>query len=128
MFALANVGLPGTSGFPGEFLTLVGAYKVNSWVALLATTGVVLGAAYTLWLYRRVVFGKLTRAELRNIADLSPREIAIFTPLVAAVVFFGIYPEPLLEVMHASVANMIDQLEQQRAAMAGLPPLAGAVR
>ena len=128
VFALANVGLPGTSGFPGEFLTLVGAYKVNSWVALLATTGIVLGAAYTLWLYRRVVFGKLTRAELRDIADLSPREVAIFTPLVAAVVFFGIYPDPLLEVMHASVANMIDQLEHQRAAMAGLPPLAGAVR
>ena len=82
VFMLASVGLPGTSGFVGEFLVLVGAFKVNSWVAALAATGVILGAAYMLWLYRRVIFGKLTREDLKSILDMNPREIAVFAPLV----------------------------------------------
>ena len=111
VIALANVGLPGTSGFVGEFLVLVGVFQVDTWVAFLATTGIVLSVAYTLWLYRRVVYGQLVKTELKEILDLNRREIAIFTPLVVLVLYFGIYPEPLLEVMHVSVANLIQSHE-----------------
>ena len=111
VIALANVGLPGTSGFVGEFLVLVGVFQVDTWVAFLATTGIVLSVAYTLWLYRRVIYGQLVKAELKEILDLNRREIAIFTPLVVLVLYFGIYPEPLLEVMHVSVANLIQSHE-----------------
>ncbi len=122
VFTLANAGLPGTSGFVGEFLSLIGAFQVSSWVALLATTGIILGAAYSLWLYRRVVFGQLTKPDLKTMTDLSPREIAIFAPLVATVILFGFYPDPLLNVMHASVENLLQQhqaaLAQTRVALA----------
>ncbi|MCE2493666.1 MAG: NADH-quinone oxidoreductase subunit M, partial [Alphaproteobacteria bacterium] len=111
IIALANVGLPGTSGFVGEFLVLVGIFRVDTWVAFLATTGVILSVAYTLWLYRRVIYGKLEKVELREILDLNRREIAVFTPLVVLVLFFGVYPEPLLDVMHVSVANLIQSHE-----------------
>ena len=106
--ALANVGLPGTSGFVGEFLVLVGIFRVDTWVAFLATTGIVLSVAYTLWLYRRVIYGKLEKAELKEISDLDWREIAVFAPLIVLVLFFGVYPQPLLDVMHVSVANLIE--------------------
>jgi len=109
IFMLANVGLPGTSGFVGEFLVLVGIFQVNTWVAMLAATGVILSAAYALWLYRRVIFGTLERANLKDILDLNRREIVILLPLVIAVIFFGVYPQPLLEVMHVSVENLITQ-------------------
>lgn len=109
VFALGAVGLPGTSGFVGEFLTLVGAFQVNTWVALLATTGIILAVAYMLWLYRRVIFGQLTREELRTIVDLNPREVAIFAPLVVAVIAMGVYPDPFFKVLHASVTNLIAQ-------------------
>ena len=95
----------------GEFLVLVGIFRVDTWVAFLATTGVVLSVAYTLWLYRRVIYGKLEKVELREILDLNRREIAVFTPLVVLVLFFGVYPEPLLDVMHVSVANLIQSHE-----------------
>lgn len=111
VIGLANVGLPGTSGFVGEFLVLVGIFKVDTWVAFLATTGIVLSAAYTLWLYRRVIYGELVKVELKNIMDLNHREIAVFTPLVVLVLYFGVYPEPLLDVMHVSVANLIQSHE-----------------
>jgi NADH-quinone oxidoreductase subunit M len=111
VIALANVGLPGTSGFVGEFLVLVGVFQVDTWVAFFATIGIVLSAAYTLWLYRRVIYGQLEKAELKDILDLNRREIAIFAPLVVLVLYFGIYPEPLLEVMHVSVANLIQSHE-----------------
>ena len=107
LFALASVGLPGTSGFVGEFLTLVGAYRVSTWLALLATVGIILGPAYMLWLYRRVIFGDLTKDELKDILDLNPREIAIFTPMILLVMLIGIYPEPFLDVIRVSVANLI---------------------
>ncbi len=109
VFTLANVGLPGTSGFIGEILVLIGAFQVNTWVAALATTGIVLSAAYALWLYRRIMFGEITRNDLREILDMNRREVLVFAPLIATVILFGIYPAPLLDVMHASVANLIEQ-------------------
>ncbi|MGI9415460.1 MAG: NADH-quinone oxidoreductase subunit M [Hyphomicrobiales bacterium] len=107
VFTLANVGLPGTSGFVGEFLTLTGAFQINTWVAFLATTGVVLSAAYALYLYRRVIYGVLEKDSLKAIADMSPREIAVLAPLVALTILFGVYPVPLLDVTAASVDNLI---------------------
>ena len=123
VFALANVGLPGTSGFVGEILVLVGVFQVNTWVALLATTGIILGAAYTLWLYRRVVYGELVKASLKSILDMNRREILVMAPLVLAVLFFGIYPQPWLDVMQASVSNLVEQ--HQFALGGGAPALAG---
>ncbi len=117
VFTVANVGLPGTSGFVGEFLVLVGAFQVNTWVAFFATTSVILSAAYALWLYRRVVFGELTRADLKEILDLNRREVAILAPLVALIILFGVWPVPLLELFHAPVENLI---EQHEAALAGV--------
>ena len=119
LFMLASVGLPGTGGFVGEFLVLVGAFQVNTWVAALSATGVILGAVYMLYLYRRVIFGKLTKDSLKDIADLSPREVAVFAPLVVVVLWMGIYPVPFLDVMDASVVNLIDRFEAARAASAG---------
>ena len=116
VFTLASIGLPGTSGFIGEFLSLAGAYQVSTLVAALAATGVILGAAYMLWLYRRVVFGKLEKPDLKNLLDLSPREIIIFAPLVLVVLWMGIYPAPILDVFHASVANLIQDYETSLAA------------
>ena len=107
VFTMANVGLPGTSGFVGEFLTLIGAFQVNTWVAVLATTGVILSACYALWLYRRVIFGKLEKASLAGILDLSLREKVILVPLVALTIFFGVYPRPIMDVTAASVENLI---------------------
>ncbi len=111
VFMLGSVGLPGTSGFVGEFLVLLGAFQVSTWLALLAATGIVLGAAYMLYLYRRVIFGALTREDLKAMTDLNRREIAVFAPLVAATLWMGIWPEPFLDVIHASVANLIDNYE-----------------
>jgi NADH-quinone oxidoreductase subunit M len=107
VFTLANVGLPGTSGFVGEFLSLVGAFQVNSWVALFATTGVILSAAYALWLYRRVIFGALEKDKLKGLTDLSGREIAIMAPLIAATIAFGIYPKPLFTATEAALENLV---------------------
>lgn len=107
VFTMANVGLPGTSGFVGEFLVLVGAFEVNTFVAAIATTGVILSAAYALWLYRRVVFGALEKDSLKTILDLSLREKVIIVPLVVLTIFFGFYPMPVLDVTAASVENLI---------------------
>ncbi|MEM7302475.1 MAG: NADH-quinone oxidoreductase subunit M [Pseudomonadota bacterium] len=111
IFTMANVGLPGTSGFVGEFLTLIGIFKVNTWVALAATSGVILSACYALWLYRRVVFGALDKETLRSMLDLSPREKVLLFPLIALVIFFGVYPLPIFEVTEASVQNLINNYE-----------------
>ncbi len=116
VFTLANVGLPGTSGFVGEFLALVGAFKANTWVALVATGGVVLSAAYALWLYRRVIFGELDKDSLKSITDMSGREIAVLAPLIALTILFGIYPAPILDVTAASVDNLIADYKSALAA------------
>ena len=108
VFTMANVGLPGTAGFVGEFLTLVGAFNANSWVALFATSGVILSAAYALYLYRRVIFGVLDKASLKDIADLGPRETAIFVPLLALTIYYGVRPGPVIEASAASVANLLN--------------------
>jgi NADH-quinone oxidoreductase subunit M len=111
VFTMANVGLPGTSGFVGEFLTLLGAFKANTLVAALATLGVILSAAYALWLYRRVVFGDLTKPALQKLADMTPREIAILAPLVVLTILFGFYPAPVLDVTAASVKQLVSNYE-----------------
>jgi NADH-quinone oxidoreductase subunit M len=107
VFMLGAVGLPGTGGFVGEFLILVGAFQDNTWVALLASTGVILGAAYMLFLYRRVIFGKLEKEHLRQILDLEPREMLIFAPLIVLVIWMGIWPDPFLTVFDATVSNLL---------------------
>ncbi len=111
VFTMANIGLPGTSGFVGEFLTLLGTFKANTWVAFLATTGVVLSAAYALWLYRRVIFGELEKSKLMSITDMNAREIAIMAPLVILTIFFGFYPSPILDVTAVSVKNLVANYE-----------------
>jgi len=120
VFMLGSVGLPGTSGFVGEFLVLLGAFQDNTWVAMFAATGVILGAAYMLYLYRRVVFGKLEKDYLKTIMDLEPREIAIFAPLVVLVLWMGIWPDPFLSVFDASVSNL---LANYQSALAAAEPL-----
>lgn len=110
LFTMASVGLPGTSGFVGEFLVLVGAFKASQIVAILAATGMVLGAAYALWLYRRVALGELVKADLKNITDMNRWEIAMFAPLIILTLFFGVYPIPLLEAMDASVLNLLNHI------------------
>jgi NADH-quinone oxidoreductase subunit M len=125
VFTMGSVGLPGTSGFVGEFLVLVGAFKANTWVASLAATGVILGAAYMLFLYRRMIFGALTKDDLKTMLDLCPREIAVFAPLVVLTLWMGIYPAPFLEVMDASIVKLIDQ---HKASMASLGSLSIAAR
>ena len=122
IMTMANVGLPGTSGFIGEFLTLAGVYRVNTWVALFAATGVILSAAYALWLYRRVVFGALTKESLKGLMDLSGREKAILYPLVILVIFFGVYPSAVFDFTTASVDALVNNvtlsIEATQAAMA----------
>jgi NADH-quinone oxidoreductase subunit M len=110
-FTMANVGLPGTSGFIGEFLTLAGIFQVNTWVAAVAATGVILSAAYALWLYRRVVFGDLIKESLKTISDMSLRERAIFAPLIAMTLLLGIYPSLVTDITGPSVAALINQYQ-----------------
>ncbi len=108
VFTLANVGLPGTSGFIGEFLTMLGTFLVNTWVTIFAATGVILSAAYALFLYRRIIFGALVKPALQTIQDLSMREVAILAPLVIVTILFGVYPKPIFDVTGVSVQNLID--------------------
>lgn len=116
VFTMANVGLPGTSGFVGEFLTLAGVFQVNTWVAFLATTGVILSAGYALWLYRRVVFGALEKDSLKHIMDMSRREVMILAPLILLTILFGIYPGPVFDVTSVSVENLIQNYNAALAA------------
>ena len=116
VFTLANIGLPGTSGFIGEFLSLLGAFRINTWVAFLAATGVILSAAYALWLYGRVIFGKLEKPALKYITDLSWREVAVMTPLVVLTIIFGFYPGPILDASAVSVESLIKNYQTALAA------------
>ncbi|HYQ07214.1 MAG TPA: NADH-quinone oxidoreductase subunit M [Xanthobacteraceae bacterium] len=111
VFTLANIGLPGTTGFVGEFLTLIGTFRVNNWVATLAAVGTILSAAYALWLYRKIIFGKLEKPSLLRIKDISWREIAIMAPLVVLTITFGVYPKLVLDISSASVAQLIDNYQ-----------------
>jgi NADH-quinone oxidoreductase subunit M len=108
LFTMANVGLPGTSGFVGEFLTLMATFQVNTWVAAVATTGVVFSAAYALWLYRRVVFGDLIKESLKTITDMTPRERIIFAPLVVMTLYLGVYPAAVTDIIGPSTAALVD--------------------
>jgi len=112
LFTMASVGLPGTSGFVGEFLALVGAYEANSWVAAVATTGIILGAAYMLYLYWRVAFGSARSAEAAAMPDLNPREWAILAPIAAAVLWMGVYPESFMAPMRADVEYLLVRIER----------------
>jgi NADH-quinone oxidoreductase subunit M len=114
-FTMANVGLPGTSGFVGEFLVLVGIFQVNTWVALVATSGVILSAAYALWLYRRVVLGDLIKESLRSITDMTRREKAIFAPLVVMTLLLGVYPSLVTDIIGPSVEALIADYDIARA-------------
>ena len=111
IFTLAALGLPGTSGFVGEFLVLVGAFQKNILVAVLASFGVILVAAYMLWLYRRVIFGKITNPEIKEITDLNKAEIYIFASLVFLILFFGVYPKPLFNTIDISISNLINNYQ-----------------
>jgi len=111
LFTMANVGLPGTSGFVGEFLTLLGTFKVDIQVATIATLGVILSAGYALWLYRKMVFGKLEKPKLQSIQDMDAREIGIFAPLVILTLLFGFWPKPVLDVSSASVDALVAQYQ-----------------
>jgi NADH-quinone oxidoreductase subunit M len=108
LFMMASVGLPGTSGFVGEVLVLVGVFQVDQWVAALAATGAILGAAYSLYLYRRIVFGALKKESLKAILDMNKREVLVFAPLIILTLYAGVYPQPFLDVMHASVENLVN--------------------
>jgi NADH-quinone oxidoreductase subunit M len=116
LFSLASVGLPGTSGFVGEILVIVGVFQINSWVALLAATGAFLSVAYMLWLYRRVIFGALVKDDLKVMMDLRPNEVIAFVPLVVVTLLMGIYPALFLDPMKASVDNLLAQLGAPAAA------------
>ena len=123
-FTMANVGLPGTSGFIGEFLTLMGVFQVNTWVAAVATTGVILSAAYALWLYRRVVMGELIKEALKSITDMTRREKAIFAPLVVMTLLLGIYPALVTDIIGPSVEALVTDYQAAIPADAGDTQLA----
>ncbi|WP_084863460.1 NADH-quinone oxidoreductase subunit M [Salibaculum halophilum] len=116
LFTMANVGLPGTSGFIGEFLTLMGVFQANTWVAAVATTGVILSAAYALWLYRRVVMGDLIKESLKSITDMTPRERGIFAPLVVMTLLLGVYPSLVTDIIGPSVEALVGQVTTAQAA------------
>ncbi len=122
LFTMANVGLPGTSGFVGEFLTLLASYKASSWAAFFATMGVILSACYALWLYRRIIFGKLEKQSLMNMLDIDRREAVILVPLALLVVFYGIYPSAVFDVTQSAVGALLGNVKQ---AIAHVPQLAG---
>jgi NADH-quinone oxidoreductase subunit M len=125
VFTMASIGLPGTAGFTGEVLVLIGSFKISFWLALLGASGMILGAVYMLYLYRRVIFGALEKADLKSILDLSPREIAIFAPLVVLTLWMGVYPSSFTHFFDASVAALV---EHHQAALAATTKLAGVIR
>jgi NADH-quinone oxidoreductase subunit M len=116
VFTMANVGLPGTSGFVGEFLTMLGAFQVNTWVAFFSAFGVILSAGYALWLFRRVVFGELTKPSLKHILDLDRRELVTLMPLLVLTIFFGVYPAPVLDLGSAAIDGLAGQVQSAIAA------------
>ena len=124
LFTMANVGLPGTSGFVGEFLTLMAVFQVNTWVALVATSGVIFSAAYALWLYRRVVMGDLIKESLKSITDMTTRERVIFAPLVVMTLLLGVYPALVLDIIGPTVAALVGNYDTALAAAEAASQLA----
>jgi len=114
LFAMANAGLPGTSGFVGEFMVIMGAVKINFWYAFLAATTLIFGAAYTLWMYKRVIFGAIASPAVEELQDISKREFMILAILALAVLWLGVYPFPLTEVMHATVDNLLEHVANSK--------------
>jgi len=114
LFSMANAGLPATSGFVGEFLVILAAVKFNFWIAFLAATSLILGAAYTLWMYKRVIYGEIANAHVAALTDIGRREFWLLATLAAAVLFMGIWPKPFLDVMHASVAELLLQVAKSK--------------
>jgi NADH-quinone oxidoreductase subunit M len=112
LFTMASVGLPGTSGFVGEFLSLAGLYKVSTWATLIATTGIILGAAYMLYLYRRVAFGEQVNADAAAMKDLDGREIWLLAPIAAVVLWMGVYPESFLRPIRRDVATIVARIDR----------------
>jgi NADH-quinone oxidoreductase subunit M len=118
LFAMANAGLPATSGFVGECLVILSVIKANFWYAFAAASTLILGAAYTLWMYKRVVFGEIRNSKVAALTDINGREAAILTSLAILVLVFGIWPAPLLDMMHASVQHLVEQVAQSKISVA----------
>jgi NADH-quinone oxidoreductase subunit M len=114
LFAMANAGLPATSGFVGEFMVIMAATQVNFWYAAIAATTLIFGAAYTLWMYKRVVFGEVSNPKVEAMTDLNKRELLLMTILAVSVLFMGLYPKPFTDVMHASVTNLLTHVGQSK--------------
>jgi NADH-quinone oxidoreductase subunit M len=113
-FAMANCGLPGTSGFVGEWMVILGTVKANFWLAALAATTLVFGAGYTLWMVKRVYFGEVANEHVRALADIDAREILMLSLLAAAVLWMGVYPKPFTDVMHLSVTQLLQHVAQSK--------------
>jgi len=114
LFAMANAGLPATSGFVGEFMVVMAAIPVDFWYAFIAATSLITGAAYTLWMYKRVVFGAVTNPHVEEMSDINAREILLLGTLAVCVLAMGLYPKPLTDVMHASVVNLLAHVAQSK--------------
>jgi NADH-quinone oxidoreductase subunit M len=114
LFGMANAGLPGTSGFIGEFMVILGAVKYNFWIGVLAATALILGAAYSLWMYKRVIFGAVANEHVEQLKDLNRREFWMLATLAAAVLIMGIYPAPFTQTIDASVANLLQHVAQTK--------------
>ena len=114
LFAMANAGLPGTSGFVGEFLVILGSYQANFWIAFLAAITLILGAAYTLWMYKRVIFGEIANDNVAELKDINSRETFILVILAIVVLLFGIWPAPIFDMMHPSVENLFQHVLQSK--------------
>jgi NADH-quinone oxidoreductase subunit M len=115
LVTLSSIGLPGLNGFVGEFLILVGTFRVNVLYAVLATAGIILAAVYMLWMFQRVMFGRVTADANRGLVDLTPRELAVLTPVLVLIVWIGIYPQPFLRTTEASVTRLLAQVQRDRA-------------
>ena len=113
-FSMSNAGLPGTSGFVGEFMVILASFKANFWFAFLAATTLIVGAAYTLWMVKRVLFGEVANDNVAALTDINRREFIILGSLALAVLALGLYPAPLLEVMHASIDNLVNHITQSK--------------
>ena len=113
-FALANAGLPGTSGFVGEFLVILGSFQASIWLAFLAATILILGAAYTLWLVKRVVFGEVGNEGVASLQDIGPREYFMLVVLAIAVLFLGVWPAPLMDLMEQTLGHLLEHVSQSK--------------